>query len=58
VGVSSGTANANVSGQSTSVCSAQGVLQSADVDTQSTDEELLRAGGVAGGATQADCCGL
>ncbi|KAJ6571048.1 hypothetical protein B0H10DRAFT_1964459 [Mycena sp. CBHHK59/15] len=55
VGVSSGTANDNVSGHSASVSSAQGVLQSADVDTQSVDEELLRAGGVAGGATQPDC---
>ncbi|KAJ6572613.1 hypothetical protein B0H10DRAFT_1964370 [Mycena sp. CBHHK59/15] len=44
VGVSSGTANANVSGHSTSVSSALGVLQSADVDTQLVDEELLRAG--------------
>ncbi|KAJ6584190.1 hypothetical protein B0H10DRAFT_2338384, partial [Mycena sp. CBHHK59/15] len=58
VGVSSGTADANVSGHSTSISSAQGVLQSAEVDTQSVDEELLRAGGVAGSATQPDCGGL
>ncbi|KAJ6623315.1 hypothetical protein B0H10DRAFT_2213707 [Mycena sp. CBHHK59/15] len=58
VGVSSGTADANVSGHSTSVSSAQGVLQSANVDTQSVDEEWLREGGVGGGATQSDCGGV